>query len=60
MAFYEDGHGLGFPKIKIPSPLKAVKKLAKKALPFVPVVGAGIEAVPISPAGGTGWRMAAR
>ncbi|HVE45304.1 MAG TPA: DUF6531 domain-containing protein [Acidimicrobiales bacterium] len=48
VAFYEDGHGLGFPKIKIPSPLKAVKKLAKKALPFVPVVGAGIEAVSIA------------
>ncbi|PLS76440.1 MAG: hypothetical protein CYG61_02075 [Actinobacteria bacterium] len=48
VAFYEDGHGLFGIKVKVPSPLKAVKKLAKKALPFVPVVGAGIEAVSIA------------
>lgn len=48
VAYYEDGHGIGMPKIKLPSPLKAAKQLAKKALPFVPVVGAGIEAVSIA------------
>lgn len=45
VSFYEDGH---WPKIKIPSPMKALKKAAKIALPalsFVPVVGTAIDVV---------------
>ncbi|HVF06312.1 MAG TPA: polymorphic toxin-type HINT domain-containing protein [Frankiaceae bacterium] len=47
VSFYEDGH---WPKIKlkIPSPLKALKSAAKAALPalsFVPVVGTAIDVV---------------
>lgn len=47
VSFYEDGH---WPKIKlkIPSPVKALKKAAKAALPalsFVPVVGTAIDVV---------------
>ncbi|HSH59168.1 MAG TPA: RHS repeat-associated core domain-containing protein, partial [Acidimicrobiales bacterium] len=48
VAFYEDGHWGIKIKLKLPSPLKAVKKLATKALPFVPVVGTGIEAISIA------------
>jgi len=49
VAFYEDGHGiLGLKAPKLPSPIKALKAVAKKAMPvlqFVPVVSSGIDVV---------------
>jgi RHS repeat-associated protein len=47
VSFYEDGHW-GWPKVKLPNPIKTLKKVAKKAVPalaFVPVVGTGIDVV---------------
>ncbi|HUP69506.1 MAG TPA: polymorphic toxin-type HINT domain-containing protein [Acidimicrobiales bacterium] len=49
VAFYEDGHGLfGLKAPKLPSPVKALKAVAKKTMPvlqFVPVVSSGIDVV---------------